>query len=57
MDYGREDLNDTVTVELTEWGATYLNARNMHKNKTDTENLIYKTDYKEGDVYKGKLCN
>lgn len=22
------DLNDTVTVELSEWGATYLNAMN-----------------------------
>lgn len=25
------DLNDTVTVELTEWGAVYLNALNMFK--------------------------
>lgn len=25
------DLNDTVSVELTEWGATYLNAMNTFK--------------------------
>lgn len=31
------DLNDTVTVELTEWGAIYLNVLNT-----------YKTDYKAG---------
>jgi hypothetical protein len=52
---GAIDLNDTVSVILTKWGATYLNARNMYKNETDTGTLIYKTDYKEGDVYKEQL--
>lgn len=28
------DLNDTVSVELTEWGATYLNAMNTFKEMT-----------------------
>ncbi|MFK2135318.1 hypothetical protein ACIXK8_18855 [Bacteroides fragilis] len=53
------DLNDTVTVELTEWGAVYLNALNMFKRLTTLKNCSYnhhyKTDYKEGDVYKGQL--
>lgn len=31
------DLNDTVTVELSEWGATYLNAMNTF-NKNDFSN-------------------
>lgn len=52
---GAIDLNDTVSVILTKWGATYLNARNMYKNETDTVKPIYKVDYKEGDVYKGQL--
>lgn len=47
------DLNDTVTVELTEWGAIYLNARNTYKNYT--EKLSYKSDYKEGDIYRNQL--
>ena len=25
------DLNDTVSVELTEWGAEYLNATNIFR--------------------------
>lgn len=49
------DLNDTVSVILTKWGATCLNARNMYKNETDTVKPIYKVDYKEGDVYEGQL--
>ena len=44
------DLNDTVTVELTEWGAVYLNAINMFKRLTTLKNCSYnhhyKTDYK-----------
>lgn len=52
---GAIDLNDTVSVILTKWGATYLNARNMYKNETDTGTLIYKTDCKEGDVYRNQL--
>ena len=28
QDMNEIDLNDTVTVELSEWGATYLNAMN-----------------------------
>ena len=31
------DLNDTVSVELTEWGATYLNATNTFKGITLTQ--------------------
>lgn len=45
------DLNDIVSVELTEWGATYLNATNIFKNATDTNKYHYKTDYKTGDIY------
>lgn len=46
------DLNDTVSVELTEWGATYLNAMNTFKEMTTPQECHYKTDYKAGDVYK-----
>lgn len=38
------DLNDTVTVELTEWGATYLNALNTYKSEIAIGNPVYKTD-------------
>lgn len=48
------DLNDTVSVELTEWGATYLNAMNTFKNIINPH-CHYKTDYKAGDVYKKQL--
>ena len=33
------DLNDTVSVELTEWGAAYLNATNIFKEITTTQKL------------------
>ena len=49
------DLNDTVSVELTEWGATYLNATNIFKGITLTQKCHYKTDYKAGDVYQNQL--
>lgn len=49
------DLNDTVSVELTEWGATYLNATNIFKEITITQKCHYKTDYKAGDIYKNQL--
>ena len=49
------DLNDTVSVELTEWGAAYLNATNIFKEITTTQKYHYKTDYKAGDVYKSQL--
>ena len=29
------DLNDTVTVELTEWGAVYLNALKQFREELD----------------------
>lgn len=48
------DLNDTVSVELTEWGATYLNAMNTFKNIINPH-CHYETDYKAGDVYKKQL--
>lgn len=48
------DLNDTVSVELTEWGATYLNAMNTFKNIINPH-CHYKTDYKAGYVYKKQL--
>lgn len=49
------DLNDTVTVELTEWGAVYLNALNTYKSEIATGKTVYKTDYKEGDIYRNQL--
>lgn len=51
------DLNDTVTVELSEWGATYLNAMNtFNKMISPTEcHSLYKTNYKAGDIYKDQL--
>ena len=49
------DLNDTVSVELTEWGATYLNAMNTFKEMTTPQECHYKTDYKAGDVCKKQL--
>lgn len=49
------DLNDTVTVELTEWGAVYLNALNTYRRKIATGRQFYRTDYKEGDIYRNKL--
>lgn len=48
------DLNDTVSVELTEWGATYLNAMNTFKNIINPH-CHYKTDYKVNDIYKDGL--
>lgn len=33
------DLNDTVSVELTEWGAAYLNATNIFKEITTTQKM------------------
>lgn len=48
------DLNDTVSVELTEWGATYLNAMNTYKNIINPH-CHYKTDYKVNDIYKDGL--
>ena len=49
------DLNDTVSVELTEWGATYLNATNAFKKIATPQKCHHKTDYKAGDVYKNQL--
>lgn len=49
------DLNDTVNVELTEWGATYLNGMNTFKKMITQQKCHYKTDYKAGDVYKNQL--
>lgn len=49
------DLNDTVNVELTEWGATYLNGMNTFKEMITQQKCHYKTDYKAGDVYKNQL--
>ena len=49
------DLNDTVTVELTEWGAVYLNALNTYRRKIATGRQFYRTDYKEGDIYRNQL--
>jgi hypothetical protein len=49
------DLNDTVTVELTEWGAIYLNALNTYKSEIAIGKPVYKTDYKEGDIYRNQL--
>lgn len=51
------DLNDTVSVELSEWGATYLNAMNTFKKITSPKEcqLLYKTNYKAGDIYKDQL--
>ena len=49
------DLNDTVTVELTEWGAVYLNALNTYRSKIATGRQFYRTDYKEGDIYRNQL--
>lgn len=51
------DLNDTVSVELSEWGATYINAINTFNQMifpTETHPL-YKTNYKAGDIYKDQL--
>lgn len=51
------DLNDTVAVELSEWGAAYLNAMNtFNKMISPIEaHPFYKTDYKAGDIYKDQL--
>lgn len=51
------DLNDTVSVELSEWGATYLNAMNtFNKMISPIETYpLYKTNYKAGDIYKDQL--
>lgn len=45
------DLNDNVSVELTEWGAEYLNTTNALKNMNTSQSYQYKVDYKVGDVY------
>lgn len=39
------DLNDNVVVELTEWGACFLNASNTFKNMTSTSYKQRKTTY------------
>lgn len=49
------DLNDTVSVELTEWGAAYLNATNIFNKITTPQKCHYKTDYKVGDVYQNQF--
>lgn len=41
------DLNDTVSVELTEYGADFLNEYNK-------KNCLQK-EYKEGDIYKNQM--
>ena len=41
--------------ELTEWGAVYLNALNTYKSEIATGKPVYKTDYKEGDIYRNQL--
>ena len=53
------DLNDTVSVELTEWGAAYLNATNIFKEITTTQKYHYKTDYKAegGNLAASKIRN
>lgn len=48
------DLNDTVTVELTEWGAVYLNALNTFKILTTLKNCSYNQVFlKNGENPKG----
>lgn len=49
------DLNDIVSVELTDWGATYLNALNTFNNTTYRYSHPNKTEYKAGDVYQNNL--
>lgn len=54
------NLNDSVEVVLTKSGAECLNKCNEHKNKPLKLYWckippIYKTDYKEGDVYVDQL--
>ena len=51
------DLNDTVSVELTEWGATYLNAMNTFKEMTTPQECHYKTcgSFDRGTIYKKQL--
>lgn len=49
------DMNDSVSVELTEWSATFLNAVNIFKNATIPQRHQYKTDYKAGDIYQNQL--
>lgn len=48
-------MNDSVSVELTEWGATFLNAANIFKSATIPQRHQYKTDYKAGDIYQNQL--
>lgn len=48
------DLNDNVVVELTEWGACFLNASNTFKNMTSTYKER-KTTYQAGELYRTKL--
>lgn len=51
------DVNDTVLVTLTEWGATYLNATNTYRKITNRPEIryLYKTDYKRGDKYEDQF--
>lgn len=50
------NLNDTVTVVLTKFGAHLLNVRNYKLNKLFMKkSFAYKVDYKEGDVYENTL--
>lgn len=48
------DLNDTVTVTLTNRGAEILNRRARRSNKY-FKTIISKDDYREGDNYTASL--
>lgn len=49
------DLNDNVVVELTKWGACFLNASNTFKNMTSPSNNQRKTTYQAGELYRTNL--
>lgn len=49
------DLNDNIVVELTEWGACFLNAKNTFKNMTEPLEKQRKTTYKAGELYRTQL--
>lgn len=50
------DLNDLVTVKLTQSGAEYLNILNAYKNKfAFSDKDCFKTDYMTGDEYSDDL--
>lgn len=44
-----------IAVQVTEWGAVYLNALNTYKSEIATGKTVYKTDYKKGDIYRNQL--